>query len=141
MLLGSVLGFVIGVLAGWLGAPLAGKELRAKAVTPSGRRSLADALKRRNQTLADARRNVQHQAGEAADTVAATAARMRNSAEEARSQAAEAVSRVAEKEQSIVERIKQRLNEARDAASHGYDEGVAEAEQLYDDVRKGRDLE
>lgn len=141
MLFGAILGFAVGIAVGWLGAPLAGKELRARATSPSGRRSLADALKRRDQTLAGAQRA----AGEARQRAESAAKGAADAASDVAATAQDRVTstarNIAEQERSLVDRIKERLDEARDAAQEGYDQGVADATQLYDDVRKGRDLE
>jgi hypothetical protein len=59
----------------------------------------------------------------------------------AQDQAASTARTLADHEESLVERIKERIAEARTAAEEGYDQGVADATRLYDDVRKGRDLQ
>ena len=148
MLFGVALGFAIGVAAGWLGAPLAGKELRAKAASSGGRRSLADSLKRRDQTLASARvasvgarRQAETTAQSVADSVGEAASSARATAEDLRHSAAAATSRALQQPRTLIERLRDRLDEARSAAQDGYDEGVADAERLYGEVRRGRDLE
>jgi gas vesicle protein len=148
MFFGLVIGLAAGVVAGWLGAPLAGKELRARAATSSGRRSLADSLKRRNQTLASAqqasaqaRLKAENTAQGAADAVGDIASTARASVEDARQKAAEATTSALDRPRGLIERLQDRLDDARAAAREGYDQGVYDAERLYEDVRKGRDLE
>jgi gas vesicle protein len=148
MFFGLVIGLAAGVVAGWLGAPLAGKELRAKATTSSGRRSLADSLKRRNQTLASARdvtakarQQAETAAQGAADAVEDIASTARSGVEDARQKAAEATAKALDRPRGLIEKLQDRLDDARAAARDGYDQGVDDAEKLYEHVRKGRDLE
>ena len=137
MLIGVVLGFAIGVAAGWLGAPLAGKELRAKATSPQGRRSLADSLKMRDQTIACARQaldSARAQAEAAAEATGETVADVTQSAKETAEHALE-------RPRTLLDNVKQRIEDARQAADEGYQEGVEDARRNYERMREGRDLE
>lgn len=145
MILGLILGFAAGVAAGWLGAPLAGAELRKKAADPDARKSLADSLKKRDQTVAAVRQKteearsrleeIQHGAGESAAQAADSA---RQTLDQIQASATRAADTAVSAPRGVLDAVKDRLQAAREAAGEGYDEGVRDAERLYEDSKAGR---
>lgn len=147
MLLGLVVGFAVGVAAAWLGAPLAGAELRHRAPGGSLRSSLADSLKRRDQTVSSVRKrttqardkltNIQHGAGE---TAAHTIDSAKRTLDQAQVGVSASASRAADKAlsgpRSVADAIKDRIHAAREAARDGYDEGVRDAQLAYIDAKQ-----
>lgn len=147
MLLGLVLGFAVGVAAGWMGAPLAGAELRRKATSSSERSSLADSLKKHDQTVSTVRdrtAQARERLSDVQQTAGETAAHAVDSAKRTLDQAqvgvTETASRAANKALSgprgLVDAVKDRIDVAREAARDGYDEGIRDARLAYIEAKK-----
>ncbi|MEX2236524.1 MAG: hypothetical protein WEB00_03160 [Dehalococcoidia bacterium] len=130
MIFGALVGFAVGIGATWLAGPLIQRRGgRAEMQEPSGRKTLADALKRRDQTLAGARLVDQVKA-QAADAVT-----------HARDSASSTLESATSAPRGVLDSVKERIRDAREAAREGYDEGVIEARAEYLAMREGRDLD
>jgi gas vesicle protein len=137
MILGIVIGFALGVAGGWLVAPLAGRELRSRAKAGAGKTSLGGALRRRDETVAGVRRRLQSAQQLVAEGTADGALEEAKAPLEGLAQATAAAANTAiSGPSSLVDAIKQRLRETREATRRGYDEGVAEAQRLYETAQE-----